>query len=588
MEVESSPKVLTPLLSQNCHRAGVEKRGGECLIKVMRILVLCTLCMVCKASAQSLLPIPQVPTLPNLPLSINTNGYFVFSWPFDNMGRPQAIRPTNVPTEVRSGVVRMGKFSMGSWYLKSTGEVVVYYSNSGGAGMPPTKLNLPVFYKSGIAKFYHVGTPQPFFIGISSGGQIGTMYDTNTSSLQTPAAGTNAVEVFAPILGANRIMLSLHADGKLKAWHVSYEGQLTPTNHVVDQLNDVRWVDGSGEVGLAIHGNGQVYGWTSPSTSLPLPASVSSGVAQVSAPLVAGDSLWYALKTNGTIVYWNSQGTEQSLPAEFSGKEFVKVVGLGFGNGFSLTRQGEMLGWRYWGGVSQILTLPSALQSGIRDMRITTSSRNLVAQNNQNGLLPLVDMAGGIGWTIDSSTPEGILAQGGVLDSFVYNPMHGATESNFSLSTNGDLAVATYAGLSLDVLAKLVAERILSTSNNFGLATKPEVGGAVSQGVQQVLSAPSDFNLFTPQQVQQERSAGQNDVLSNPNQWTLYTTNQIKAMAMGDLMLTRTNGGHFVLNYDIEQSDDLTSWQPYQNFAMPLTNLPTDKAFVRIKMKNQQ
>ena len=559
----------------------------------MRVIVLFALCMVGKTSAQSLLPIPQVPTLPNLPLSINTNGYFVFSWPFDHMGRAQTIAASNVPTEVRSGVIGIGKFSMGTWFLKSTGEVVVYY-NRGGAGMPATKLNLPAFFKSNIAKFYHASQgPQPFFIGISSGGQIGTMYDTNTSSLQTPAAGTNAVEVFAPTLGANRIMLSLHADGKLKAWHVSYEGQLTPTNHVVDQLNDVRWVDGSGEVGLAIHGNGQVYGWTSPSTSLPLPASVSSGVAQVSAPLgAAGDSLWYALKTNGTIVYWNSQGTEQSLPAEFSGKEFVKVIGLGNGNGFSLTRQGEMLGWRYWGEVSQILTLPSALQSGIRDMRITTSSdltrRNLVAQNNQNGLLPLVDMAGGIGWTIDSSTPEGILAQGGVLDSFVYNPMGGATGSNFSLSTNGDLAVATYAGLSLDVLAKLVAERILSTSNNFGLATKPEVGGAVSQGVQQVLSAPSDFNLFTPQQVQQERSAGQNDVLSNPNQWTLYTTNQIKAMAMGDLMLTRTNGGHFVLNYDIEQSDDLTSWQPYQNFAMPLTNLPTDKAFVRIKMKNRQ
>lgn len=200
----------------------------------------------CSVQAQALLPIPQIPMTPTLPLSVHTNGYFVFSWPFDTMGRPQAITATNVPTEVRSGVVRMGKFSMGSWYLKATGEAVVYYNNSGGAGMPPTKLNLPAFFKSDIAKFYHTaGGPQPFFVGISSGGQIGTMYDTNTSSLQTPSTGTNAVEVFVPTLGANRIMLSLHADGKLKAWHVTYEGQLTPTNHVADTLNNVRSVDGS-------------------------------------------------------------------------------------------------------------------------------------------------------------------------------------------------------------------------------------------------------------------------------------------------------------------------------------------------------
>ena len=130
-----------------------------------------------------------------------------------------------------------------------------------------------------------------------------------------------------------------------------------------------------------------------------------------------------------------------------------------------------------------------------------------------------------------------------------------------------------------------LAQAILASSNNYGLATKTEVGGAVTIGVQQVLSAPSDYNLFTTQQVQSERTAGQNDVLSNPNQWTLYTTSQIQGMAIGDLVLTRTNGGQFVLNYDIEQSEDLANWTPYQGFALPLTNLPTNKAFVRIKAK---
>ena len=56
-------------------------------------------------------------------------------------------------------------------------------------------------------------------------------------------------------------------------------------------------------------------------------------------------------------------------------------------------------------------------------------------------------------------------------------------------------------------------------------------------------------------------------------------------MALGDLMLTRANKGNLVLNYDIEQSTDLQTWTPYQALSLPLTGLPTDKAFVRIKMK---
>jgi hypothetical protein len=56
-------------------------------------------------------------------------------------------------------------------------------------------------------------------------------------------------------------------------------------------------------------------------------------------------------------------------------------------------------------------------------------------------------------------------------------------------------------------------------------------------------------------------------------------------VAFGDLMLTRANKGNLVLNYDIEQSTDLQTWTPYQALSLPLTGLPTDKAFVRIKAK---
>jgi hypothetical protein len=65
----------------------------------------------------------------------------------------------------------------------------------------------------------------------------------------------------------------------------------------------------------------------------------------------------------------------------------------------------------------------------------------------------------------------------------------------------------------------------------------------------------------------------------------LYTASQMQAMAIGDLVLTKNTNGSFTLNYDIEQSTDLQSWTLYRALSVPLTGLPTDKAFVRIKAK---
>ena len=78
---------------------------------------------------------------------------------------------------------------------------------------------------------------------------------------------------------------------------------------------------------------------------------------------------------------------------------------------------------------------------------------------------------------------------------------------------------------------------------------------------------------------------GQQSVIANPNTYGLYTTSQIQNMAVGDLVLSRQLNGGFVLNYDIEQSSDLQNWTTYQALSLPLTGLPTDKAFVRIKAK---
>jgi hypothetical protein len=125
-----------------------------------------------------------------------------------------------------------------------------------------------------------------------------------------------------------------------------------------------------------------------------------------------------------------------------------------------------------------------------------------------------------------------------------------------------------------------VANKIKATGGNYGIATQSGLSTAITTAVEP-LATKSELTSS----LAQSRTDGINSVLSNPNLWTLYTTSQIQNMAVGDLVLTRQVSGGFTLNYDIEQSTDLQNWTTYQALSLPLTGLPTDKAFVRIKAK---
>jgi len=167
--------------------------------------------------------------------------------------------------------------------------------------------------------------------------------------------------------------------------------------------------------------------------------------------------------------------------------------------------------------------------------------------------------------------------------------------NNFPLVTLGsasqtrDLYVNSIANALVGVLAtnqvfiSNLAQAILAASNNYGLATKTEVGAAVNVGVRRVLSAPSDYNLFTPIQVESERTEGQNDVLNDPNNYSLYTTNQIQNLGLGGIVLNRNTNNQLVLNYEILQSNDLQNWAPYQQNELVISNAPADKLFLRVQ-----
>jgi hypothetical protein len=125
-----------------------------------------------------------------------------------------------------------------------------------------------------------------------------------------------------------------------------------------------------------------------------------------------------------------------------------------------------------------------------------------------------------------------------------------------------------------------LAQAIVAANGNYGLATQTGVSGAITTATSS-LATKTELTAA----INEGKAAGIASVTASPNTWSLFTAAQIHNMAIGDLVLNREQNGSFVLNYDIEQSVDMVNWTPYQALSLPLTGLPTDKAFVRIKAK---
>jgi len=127
-----------------------------------------------------------------------------------------------------------------------------------------------------------------------------------------------------------------------------------------------------------------------------------------------------------------------------------------------------------------------------------------------------------------------------------------------------------------DAFVTAVANKIKGTSGNYGLTTQTGLSSAIEP-----LATKAEITTA----INEGKASGIASVTASPNTWSLFTTSQIQNMAVGDLVLTRQVSGGFVLNYDIEQSTDLQTWTTYAPLSLPLTGLPTDKAFVRIKVR---
>ena len=472
-----------------------------------------------------------------------------------------------VPPSARTKII---KVSPGNNYgfataltlaLSSDGKVFSLNSNGGFMGTV-SENPVPDEAKSDNGDIFSAGI---YGFVIKRNGKL-IAWDSSGRTFVTPQELESGV---VKVSATGSFLLALKDSGEVFAYSISsaptagmpvgptYQTVLNPLEIPVEAKLNVVEIQANGL--YVIKENGKVISWnnTSPASLRGLPTELNSGVSYVS------DGL--ALKTNGEVISWSSSiaGTViNPVPTEVRA-DIIKVTGSS-SYMLALNKNGQLFKWNSFG---ELLPIPDGVSGNVIDIFAPWTGNGPYYALKTNGqLLKWYDFTNSV-----SSLPSEFSSS---------IPFIGAADSGFVLSSSSDIAVQTYLGFPLDMLAQLVAEKIKNAPTNYGLTTQSNLQNVLNITVAN-LATKTELNTS----LSQSRTDGINSVLSNPNLWTLYTTNQIKALAIGDLVLTRTNNSEFVLNYDIEQSEDLVNWSPYQGFAMPLTNLPTNKAFVRIKAK---
>jgi hypothetical protein len=320
---------------------------------------------------------------------------------------------------------------------------------------------------------------------------------------------------------------------------------------------------------LALKNNGQVIAWNyaaSVYTTRVLPDILSSGVAKIKS-----DSLF--LMQDGSVVslFYNPAGEATASTYRGTEKDGVDVGrDLMINNTYILTKDGVVFGYDSSGNP---LTLNAELASDIKEISIWNG--NYFALKNTGRLLKWGYPTGTLDNSLPAFTSSGIPFLGDL-----------GNVSTLMLSSSADTAVSLYCGLPLSVLVQLVADRIKNQPSNYGIATQSGLFSAIEPLATKNDLTPLATKSSITNLIDEGKASGIASVRASPNEWSLFTTSQIQNMAMGDLVLNRQENGSFVLNYDIEQSTDLQNWTTYAPLSLPLTGLPTDKAFVRIKMIN--
>ncbi len=424
------------------------------------------------------------------------------------------------------------------------------------------------------------------------------------------------------ISGEGNAILALKADGDVVALGNVYTG-VGNYGNVADLVpaeiaeNTIVSVAHSGGNFMALSSTGRVISWEAPSLDYtvspptpkaptPVPPDAEDGVVAIA---IAGEHR-LALKSDGRVVAWgrvvvssapdlDSPGmlpflvyadAASILPPEVA--ENVVAIAAGPNNGLALKGDGSLVQWgkqySYPGGVSELFPMPHALSRKQVVAISGSSSSSLVSAVTSQGDVYHWGLTG-MNFAVNSSAEGRSAIQ-------VANGAYGDT--TYYLSLSDESSFADIVGLPLDRLAQLVAQKILAHTNNYGLATKPDLLSAVeqaalqgeAQGVAAVQSAPNDYNLYSSTQYEASRATGvaegKAEVTANPSAFNLYSPDSIMDLRMNGAMVQKQGDAATVV-FQPQITTDLAT-EPFVNHGTPITNtipMPGDKGFLRIQAR---
>jgi len=559
--------------------------------------------------AQQAIPWPlTLPTRPTLPLSVPNQGGYLVSWSAyigGPTGNSSSLNLSAVPLTARFNISKFipssawGAGGNISVAIKSgDGRVIVWSGSSGWMGMSSsTEMPVPNEAMSDVADIVVLSYMQPCILALKKGGVLVAWNPSSGELAELPSElQSGIVSICGSGDGANSI-LALKSSGQVFQAEANYGGGSTaggmfpggaysPTQSISFSLKNVPEIARARVVkigftcvpGIAsqmpyvLKENGEVVSWEGYNGNIiSLPPELNTNVVDFCG--------YAALFLNGSVLEWDSMGNiKSSTPSILNSNVSAISAAIWSNYAMALTKDGNLISWETSTGT--IHPLPVGLEAGVVAFGV---SYNLQWVLSAQGKAFLWSQPGaGLSQVIEAPGP----IQGGILR--FYTSGNSATPSYFAITTE-EQAVSVYCGLPLDILADLVARRIGLRPMDYGLAPKAYVddvaGTAQARGVASVTQNPRTYDLYTHSEYQTSQASGVNAVLSSPNTWSLYSAGQIQDMSIGNPVLTKNQNGTFILNYDIEQSDDLKTWTPYRVKAEELTGLPTDKAFVRIKAK---
>ena len=498
------------------------------------------------------------------------------------------------------------------------------YGNSFNQGKIPQALSNVVEIRSGVS--HNLALLQNGTIYGWGGNQYG--------QLNIPSNLTNVVSVSAAAYHS----AALKADGTVVSWGSGQDNTMTAPPIGLSNVVAISYGPSASHI-LALKNDGSVVAWGwNDRGQCNVPSSATSIVA-----VSAGTYHSAALRIDGTVVVWGDNNVnQQNMPAGLSN---VVAVSCSERGTLALKSDGNVVSWgdgtvalpSNLGTVARIKA--GRFYNAVIQLDGTLVSFGSGAPAQPNDLPPIQELGIGSGWMIagyearDTIAPTISIVGSNPLvvylgSSFVdpgatvndnldaprtiygagtvntmtlgtYTLTYSASDSAFNSATpvsrtvnvildpNGDQDSDGLTNSQEDFLG---SNPIASDSNSDGVND----GAAYSVGLNPTFNLAPLLNLlksnpvtglYNQSQYDANRTNGQSDIVNNPNASGLYTTSQIQNMAVGDLVLNRQENGVFVLNYDIEKSSDLQTWTIYAPLSLSLTNLPPDKAFIRIRAK---